>query len=442
MPNASLVTITFEADIDSRGRRATDPAGPAARWVFADPPHGCPPQHGLSSTRAGYAHSTKPTKRMINIEPHPGTAATSGLPASGDRRSTVSPMRSLERATPAASSEPDQTLAVVSPSLPLLVLSLPDRAVRAANGAAVDFFGMSRQELSSRTLNAVIVRTESEMIGQALSALGSGAIDSYRAHRTFETAHGPVLGVVWVRSIPRASGGMALALVLPAEETDDPAASSAGQATFDLAAGTMSSAGRIKTLSRADSGVLAGRVDGSIAAPSLAGHVHPDDRGRFQSALEQVDPDLGDVIVPIRVDHELHEWVPIECHLFPTGDDATGEPVGFVLSEPARQHAAVSAARIAQLEQHINRIAAEVRAAGMAMGLTGHAGAPRSFDLGALTPRQRAIVVRLLEGARVSTIAAALYISPSTVRNHLSSVYRMAHVHSQAELIELLRPTG
>ena len=51
------------------------------------------------------------------------------------------------------------------------------------------------------------------------------------------------------------------------------------------------------------------------------------------------------------------------------------------------------------------------------------------------------IVNRLLDGARVTTIAAALYISPSTVRNHLSAVYRTARVHSQAELIELLRPT-
>lgn len=385
---------------------------------------------------------------MMNIEPQRGTPHAPGLPAGGDRRSSFSPMRSLEEDTAAAGPDSDDGLAAVSPSLPLLVISLPDRRVRAANRAAADFFGISRQELSSRTLNTVIDPSESEMIGQALSALGSGAIDSYRAHRTFETAHGPVMGVVWVRSIPRTSGGMALALVLPAEESDDPASSSpsdrdsAGRATVDLAAGTMNRAGRIATLSTADSGMFGDHVDGSITSRSLASHVHPEDREPLQAALEQIATDHGDVILPIRVDHALHTWVAIECHLFATGDDATGEPVGFVLSELSSQPPAVSAARIAQLEQHIGRIAAEVRAAGMAMGSTSHASAPRPVDLGALTPRQRDIVVRLMEGARVSTIAAALYISPSTVRNHLSSVYRTAHVHSQAELIELLRPTG
>jgi DNA-binding NarL/FixJ family response regulator len=98
--------------------------------------------------------------------------------------------------------------------------------------------------------------------------------------------------------------------------------------------------------------------------------------------------------------------------------------------------------RVAQLEQHIGRIAAEVLAAGVTVGPANAVGDVPSISIGGLTARQLDIVNRLLEGARVTTIAAALYISPSTVRNHLSAVYRTAHVHSQAELIELLRPSA
>jgi DNA-binding NarL/FixJ family response regulator len=46
---------------------------------------------------------------------------------------------------------------------------------------------------------------------------------------------------------------------------------------------------------------------------------------------------------------------------------------------------------------------------------------------------------RLLEGARVSTIASELQISESTVRNHLSTIFQRFGVHSQAELIEKFR---
>jgi DNA-binding CsgD family transcriptional regulator len=41
---------------------------------------------------------------------------------------------------------------------------------------------------------------------------------------------------------------------------------------------------------------------------------------------------------------------------------------------------------------------------------------------------------------RASTIAEALYLSPSTVRNHLTMIFRKFGVHSQLELIHKLRP--
>jgi len=59
--------------------------------------------------------------------------------------------------------------------------------------------------------------------------------------------------------------------------------------------------------------------------------------------------------------------------------------------------------------------------------------------LATLTSREWEVVGALAEGARVATIARQLHVSASTVRNHLSSVYRKLDVGSQAELLELLR---
>jgi DNA-binding NarL/FixJ family response regulator len=47
-----------------------------------------------------------------------------------------------------------------------------------------------------------------------------------------------------------------------------------------------------------------------------------------------------------------------------------------------------------------------------------------------------------LRGERVSTIAADLYLSASTIRNHLSAIFAKAGVHSQTELLALYRGGG
>lgn len=56
-----------------------------------------------------------------------------------------------------------------------------------------------------------------------------------------------------------------------------------------------------------------------------------------------------------------------------------------------------------------------------------------------LSGREREIVDRLLNGDRVPAIARALFLGQSTVRNHLTAVYRKLNVSSQQELIDLYK---
>jgi DNA-binding NarL/FixJ family response regulator len=67
---------------------------------------------------------------------------------------------------------------------------------------------------------------------------------------------------------------------------------------------------------------------------------------------------------------------------------------------------------------------------------------PTPIDVGKLqelTTRQWEILTLLVQGKRVPTIARELYISPSTVRNHLSAMFKKFGVHSQPELLKALR---
>jgi DNA-binding CsgD family transcriptional regulator/PAS domain-containing protein len=56
-----------------------------------------------------------------------------------------------------------------------------------------------------------------------------------------------------------------------------------------------------------------------------------------------------------------------------------------------------------------------------------------------LTSREQEILEQILRGLRVSTIAAKLFLSEHTVRNHLKSIHRKLGMHSTAEIREALQ---
>lgn len=121
-------------------------------------------------------------------------------------------------------------------------------------------------------------------------------------------------------------------------------------------------------------------------------------------------------------------WVALAPHVF-------GRP------DPCETSWGTTERRVHELEGHLWRIGHEVRDAGLFPGLeVGQPTSIKGFD--ELSPRQREIVARLLGGERVTEIARALYLSPSTVRNHLTAVFRKFGVHSQIELLSALRDSS
>jgi DNA-binding NarL/FixJ family response regulator len=62
-----------------------------------------------------------------------------------------------------------------------------------------------------------------------------------------------------------------------------------------------------------------------------------------------------------------------------------------------------------------------------------------NLSLRGLTSRECEIVTRLLDGDRVPAIAVKLFLSQSTVRNHLASVFTKMGVASQQQLLDTFR---
>ena len=132
-----------------------------------------------------------------------------------------------------------------------------------------------------------------------------------------------------------------------------------------------------------------------------------------------VDASIGSILDELR-------WVALAPHVF-------GLPEDLVTPDLSEEGQA------SRLEQHLMRIANEIRAAGLLPPASVSVAENAVQRLDGLSPRQRDIVAKLLTGKRVGEIARDMYLTPSTIRNHLTAVFRKFGVHSQIELLSVLR---
>ncbi len=98
--------------------------------------------------------------------------------------------------------------------------------------------------------------------------------------------------------------------------------------------------------------------------------------------------------------------------------------------------------RVANLERRLWRIAREFEGSGLLSSLgsvTNVADPYATPGVTELSPRQWEVLTRLLQGERVPRIAEELFLSQSTVRNHLADMFKKMGVHSQEELLDLFR---
>lgn len=94
--------------------------------------------------------------------------------------------------------------------------------------------------------------------------------------------------------------------------------------------------------------------------------------------------------------------------------------------------------RLARLEDVLKRISAEIDTV-LPPLRTPRVVAPEVLSrLHGASPRQVEVARRIAAGQRVSSIARDMFLSPSTVRNHLSAIFHQLGIRSQAELVELL----
>jgi DNA-binding CsgD family transcriptional regulator len=331
-----------------------------------------------------------------------------------------------------ASDAADLSDAAAACDFPLWIWQLPDGVIRIVNPAGEALVGLPREQLIGRPITEFLL--PSSFVDAAISAYASGAVNATLTRRELTArAGGPLVVWVWTRGLELTTGPRnAVSLVMPEPELGrlgtDPGRP--WRHLAEVVVGAADPSWRIERISSDAFHVLGARPKDLIGT-SLRDLVHPDDVDGI-GLLDGNDPRL-----PMRGRLRRPDGGWTEVGLLFAAVVVEGEPhicFAFIAHPVAEEHPD----RVAELEHRLRRIAQEIRAAQVLDTVQVLPSAPE-LPLGELSSRQWEILSRLMRGQRVGSIAQDLYVSPSTVRNHLSHIFRRFGVHSQRELLDLLR---
>lgn len=313
-------------------------------------------------------------------------------------------------------------------SVPVAVLEFPSRAIVFLNDALAALLGPGSSSLLGRDGLAFVpqvARAEAERINDALAR---GTIDGFHATRGLVRPDGSLLELdVSGRRWQGGSSSHAVWVFTPAtgrrlgEEQIARGPVVVALTDHDWQFSHVSTDAELLGCSPSD-----------LLGTSLLGLVHPAGAGGFLAAASAAIEGQSAVTIETRLRSGPDRWTHRFCLLTRMCDH-----------DPPRLGVVITASPGPtgdgdRLTAQVFHAARERHVSDAARALQVLARNPESPDLSA---RQLEILAHVIQGDGVDKIAASVYLSPSTVRNHLSAIYRKFGVHSRAELLAALLRT-
>lgn len=329
---------------------------------------------------------------------------------------------------------------------PVALVDLPERRFLLISPSLVEMLGQ-RPASPAESVNPSVMVDRPGDLGPLCDLMMSGAMDFHGVARTLaRPGRQPLEVETWMVVSDAERRARALWLVMPAGEEDTAESLPATALTWPeradgLVLGSFDLDWRIARISSDVQAVLGYPVD-ELIGTHVIDLVHPDDVPALFSSVAAAMGSQSGVSTRRRLRHRSGEWVEMRGVITPLPDDRLH--LGFAFSAAVsdrEQSTSSTAGRAAALERHMWQIASEVAAAGVVAGFHPTPVPEDVPGLSDLSSRQWEVLTRLLQGERVPSIARQMFISQSTVRNHLTDIFRKVGVRSQEELLRLLRPS-
>jgi DNA-binding CsgD family transcriptional regulator/PAS domain-containing protein len=312
--------------------------------------------------------------------------------------------------------------------MPMMEVQLATRLISDVSDALSELTGYARDELVGSDPTRLLDGAPSP----ALGLLVSGQILGYETTTRLRRRDGGVSEVhVWAHALdPHRPPRTGLLVVDDESTAGDPTWTASVDALAVL--GTVDAEWRIDRLTAGVCALLGYDASSVVGQPFL-GAVHPGDIADLLTGLGHAVRSGHSVVVRVRLQGVDGGWHWCRACLA-----ALPESSGFAFLVTPVSDSSGAADLAHDLQERLARIGYEVQAA-RALPRTG--GLPTVSELPGLeklTAREIQILTQLRAGSRSSDIAQSLSLAQSTVRNHLTSVYRKLGVTSQVGLLAAL----
>jgi DNA-binding CsgD family transcriptional regulator len=333
----------------------------------------------------------------------------------------------------------DDTVVLERATTPLAIVDAASLRVEAANEAFAALVAVPASAVAGMSLLSFVPASELKALVAVLNGIASGLVSLSQGRGTWGHRAHQAEVTWWIRPLNEADPGRLALSAVPTNGAAPSLVPLPGEETFLPGEVAMTHVGldhdwRMEEIAL-NAEVLLGWQRSELMGTPLLAHVHPDDIPTMLLVLGRASAETGGVAAPLRIRHGDGGFTTLGFAASPLCEH---NPPRFVVAiwafsaDGAGQKAGLDAAR---LQRHLWAIAMEVQAARLEpQGGYGFVHPP----LREVSVRQLEIMRRLVAGERVPTIARALNLANSTVRNHLAAIYHRVGVHSQAELLALL----
>jgi len=303
---------------------------------------------------------------------------------------------------------------------PLIAFDVDSLTILGANEAACELVGRDSRSLAGVATTDLMSPVDVRAAQETWALLLSGAMESYRGIRRIRRPDDSELMVnVWVRLVTIAGSRFGLAIAPEPGAVRWPI-----DANIRIALAVTDHDWTIEHVSNDIAHVLGCNPDTYRGSP-LLGLLQPADAQDFMSALGRIAAGEGGTTLRTHLRAGGDRWQEVWCLV-----------VAMCQHQPPRLGLAITAISdlglkfASELHLPITILHSDV--------LGGIDRLRSQIPSGSLSTRQWEILARLVRGERAQEIASSLFLSPSTVRNHLSTIYRKFGVHSQAGLLAKL----
>jgi DNA-binding CsgD family transcriptional regulator len=304
--------------------------------------------------------------------------------------------------------------------------------VTAGNRAYAELVGHAPESLAGLPVETYLDPARADAARAVLAQMRDGWVDFVAGDVELRGASGPVHAYSWSLALggrPPRRKVIAGAVPMPRSPGHEHVSTPAPDPNRTIL-GTLDHDWRFRDLDTRSASLL-GWPAGREGVARLHDIAHPADEETLATLLDPAAVESGPITAELRLRGRDEVWLDARItvsRFYGLTSAPFVSVIGFIAASDRAERVAD---RVNSLEAYLARIGAEVRSAGVVP--------PESVasfgGLTELTERQNEIVRRLVGGEQVAVIARALFVSPSTVRNHLSAIYKVLGVKSQSELI-------